>query len=101
MGYQHDDFAKCLSDTFRVVGDHAVGWRLVSVSELRRTGEYESYSIEFKAPEHDAGHDAGQEARQGMVTLEHPELGAIELFVVAIAPGRYEAVFNHLVAAEQ
>lgn len=97
MGYQHNDFAKCVSDTFRVVGDHAVDWRLVSVSELRRAGDFESYSIEFETSGDDAGHDA----RQGMVALEHPEGGAMELFVVAIGPRRYEAVFNHLVTAEQ
>jgi hypothetical protein len=93
LGYQHDDFAGCVGHTFRVVGDRAVDWRLVSVSELRRTGDFESYSIEFESSEHDAG--------QGIVTLEHDVLGTIELFVVAVGPGRYEAVFNQLVGAEQ
>lgn len=93
MGYQRDDFAKCISDTFRVVGDRAIDWRLVSVSELRRSGDFEGYSIEFETSEPDAA--------QGIVTLEHAELGAIDLFVVAIGPGRYEAVFNQLVGASQ
>jgi hypothetical protein len=93
LGYQHDDFSTYVGDTFRVVGDHAVDWRLVSVSELRRAGDFESYSIEFETSEHDAG--------QGIVALEHDELGAVELFVVAVGPGRYEAVFNQLVGAQQ
>jgi hypothetical protein len=93
LGYQRDDFAQCVGDTFHVVGEGDVDWRLVGVSELRQSGDFESYSIEFETPTHAAG--------QGIVALEHAELGAIELFVVAIGPGRYEAVFNQPVGAEQ
>ena len=91
MGYQRDDFAKCVGDTFRVVGESPDDWRLLGVSDLQRSGDFESYSIEFHA---------AHRGTQGMVTLEHADLGTIDLFVVAVAPGRYEAVFNQLVGAE-
>jgi hypothetical protein len=93
LGFQRDDFAQCIGDTFRVVGARAVDWRLTSVSELQRSGDFEGYSIEFETSEHDVA--------QGIVTLQHADRGAIELFVVAIGPGRYEAVFNQLVGARQ
>ena len=93
MGDQRDDFAKCISDTFRVVGDRAIDWRLVNVSELPRSGEFERYSIVFETSEPDAA--------QGIVTLEHTERGATDLFVVALGPGRSAAVVNQLVGASQ
>ncbi len=40
----------------------------------------------------------GLSGRQGLYTLEHPELGALEIFLVPIEPkagcARFEAVFN-------
>jgi hypothetical protein len=92
LGHQHDDFSNHVGDSFRVVGSPQTELRLVHVSELKSSGDFESYSIEFETTQIDGA--------QGIVTIDHAELGAVELFVVAVGPGRYEAVFNNLVRAQ-
>jgi len=92
LGHHHGDFSNHVGDAFRLAGSPQIEWRLVHVGELRRSADFESYSIEFETTPIDGS--------QGTVTLEHRELGTLELFVVAIAPGRYEAVFNQLVGSE-
>ena len=89
MANQRDDFATHVGEPFRAHTDEAE-WRLVAVSERRRYGDFESFSIEFETP--------AVTGQQGMITLEHPDMGELELFVVAVGPGRYEAVFNQLVS---
>jgi len=84
LGHHHGDLSNHVGDAFRLAGSPQIEWRLVHVGELRRSGDFESYSIEFETTPIDGS--------QGTVTLE--------LFVVAIAPGRYEAVFNQLVGSE-
>ena len=89
MTLQRDDYARCVGDVFTTSGPPSFEWTLASVSELARHGEFETYSIEFESN--------GTSSDPGTVTLEHPQLGTVELFVVAIGPDRYEAVFNNLV----
>jgi hypothetical protein len=91
VAQRRDDYARCVGDAFNASEPPTSEWTLRSVSELTRHGEFESYSIEF---EH-----AGASGDQGTVTLEHPELGTVELFVVAIGPDRYEAVFNNVIGS--
>jgi hypothetical protein len=45
------------------------------------------FSLVFKGPETPF-------VPQGIHKLEHPEMGAFELFLVPIGPGRYEAIFT-------
>jgi hypothetical protein len=77
-------------EAFADLGAPARTWTLAVVSDLRRTGDFESYSLELTADPIDPP------VVQGMLTLGHHRLGRVELFVVPIAPGRVEAVFNAL-----
>ena len=48
----------------------------------------EPFSLVFEAAEGSVG------LEQRIHALRHPVLGELELFLVPIGPGRYEAVFN-------
>jgi hypothetical protein len=89
LANQRDDYAKRVGQSFTAHADAPAEWRLVAVSELNRHGDFESYSVEFETN--------GVGGAQGLVQLDHPEMGELELFVVAIGPGQYEAVFNQVV----
>lgn len=92
MGHQHEDFSRHVGETFIVAGGAGREWRLAHVSELAQSGDYASFALEFEG--------APAEGSQGLVALDHPELGTCELFVVAVGPGRFEAVFNQLVGVQ-
>ena len=66
---------------------------LVEVSELRRVGKAENFSILFRGAH-------GFFLPQGVYRLEHERLGACDLFLVPVAREpdgfRYEAVFNRV-----
>jgi len=71
--------------------------RLVEVSDLRRYGGRESYSLLFLVPPE-------APIAQNVFRIEHVELGLFELFLVPIGRSergiKYEAVFNRLLDAE-
>ena len=79
-----DDFEPLLGDRFRL-DDHAV-----ELSEVNRSGQSgasrEQFSLVFSG-----GSDPP--LPQAIYGLEHPKVGRLELFIVPIAPSRYEAVF--------
>lgn len=86
-----DDFAPHVGQRF-VAGGLEV--ELVSASALRGAAPEgrAPFSLIFRG-------GAGQSSmRQGVVRLEHPALGALELFLVPIGPAggamQYEAIFN-------
>jgi hypothetical protein len=82
-------FAPHVHDAWTIrVGDATRTWRLVEVSEPTRTRDFESYSIMFEPDTPAAG--------QGTVVVAHPVAGDVELFVVAVAANRYEAVVSQL-----
>ena len=88
---QRAGFAAHVHDEWTVrFGDARRTWRLVEVTEPTRTGDFESYSIMFEPDTPAAG--------QGTVVVDHPVAGEFELFVVAIAAHRFEAVVNQLVS---
>ena len=70
-------------------GDRRVDLELVDVTESAAPGANRSaqFSIVFSGP-------SELILPQAIYELEHPELGAFELFLVPIAAGRYEAVFT-------
>ena len=85
-----DDFRPLQGDRFRVAPDSADAFEveLVEVTEIpREPGGRAPFSLVFEGPETPF-------APQGTYKLEHAELGAFELFLVPIGPGRYEAVFT-------
>ena len=70
-------------------GDRRVDLELVDVTESAAPGANRNaqFSIVFSGPPEPS-------LPQAIYGLEHPELGAFELFLVPIAAGRYEAVFT-------
>lgn len=89
---QRAEFAAHIHDTWAVRGGDATrAWRLVEVTEPMRSGDFESYSVVFEPDTVAAG--------QGLVVVEHPVAGRFELFVVAVAERRFEAVVSQPVSA--
>ncbi len=91
-----DDFSGRVGETFTATaeGDRTLRLTLRLVDGLPRPeGDKgrEPFSLEFtdEAPDH---------VPQQIVAIEHPEMGAFELFVVSLGPGpegmRYEAIFT-------
>jgi hypothetical protein len=84
------DFEPRLHDRFRLVADGAEPFELelVEVSAIpREPGGRAPFSLVFQG-----GPDPPLPQRTYRV--EHEQLGALELFLVPIAAGRYEAVFT-------
>lgn len=69
---------------------------LVEVSELRTSTHMATFSILFYGP-------AGSQLEQRTYHMRHPDLGALDLFLVPVKADTggyyYEAVFNHLAPA--
>ena len=85
-----ETFKPLLHERFALVdGDRRVDLELVDVTESAAPGANRSvqFSIVFSGPSEPI-------LPQAIYGLEHPELGAFELFLVPIAAGRYEAVFT-------
>ncbi len=86
-------FARTLNTQFQVQGNaaRALTLELIEVSEVRASGDYESFSIVFRGP-------PDTFLPQGMYRLHHAEIGTFDLFVVPIRQDQhgfyYEAVFN-------
>jgi hypothetical protein len=110
MALEHLDFesaSKLLKTRFRVQMEAAQSIEL-ELSEVttpkrlpateRKPGSYESFSLIFQGP-------AGPLLPQRIYTLERPDCGPSELFLVPIARDangiKYEAVFNRLVPQEE
>lgn len=96
----HADFAGCLNDHFLVRPDTGppIEVELIEVSRLEcrahpvgQALRRESFSLVFRGP-------ASPWLLQAMHTVEHAQLGRLELFLVPIGPDqhgmRYEAIFN-------
>lgn len=91
----HGSLAAHCNSIFSILGVTAepVNLELIEVSELKRSGRQESFSITFQGP-------AAFVLEQRIYEIEHPILGRAELFLVPVSRDRngvcYEAVFNHL-----
>ena len=84
------DFEPLLHDRFRIASPDAPPFEaeLVEVTVIpREPGGREPFSLEFQG-------DPEFTLRQGIYGVDHERLGALEIFLVPIAPGRYEAVFT-------
>ena len=84
------DFEPLLHDRFRVVAQDAPAFdvELVEVTEIpREPGGRAPFSLVFHG-----GPDSP--IPQRIHRVEHERLGALEIFLVPIAPDRYEAVFT-------
>ena len=90
-----DDFKDRVGETFKATADEgrALNLTLTSVDglEARPDAERQPFSLKFRD-------EAAEPAPQQTVSLEHPEMGGFDLFVVPLGPGpdgmRYEAVFT-------
>ena len=83
-------FAALRGQRFRIAPDGAPAFEaeLVEVTEIpREPGGRAPFSLVFEG-----GPDPPLPQR--IYRVEHGELGALEIFLVPIAPGRYEAVFS-------
>ena len=88
---------KHLGDTFRVAAESGETLDLVLVeaaaigSERSYSQREEPFAVEFRGP-------SDPILPQGILKLEHEDLGTMELFLVPVGPDdeglRYEAVFN-------
>jgi hypothetical protein len=84
------DFAALRGDRFRITPQGAPPFdaQLVEVEELaREPGGRAPFSLVFKG-------GPSPPLPQRIYRVEHDELGAVEIFLVPIAPDRYEAVFT-------
>ena len=84
------DFAALRGDRFRIAPDDAPPFdvELVEVTEIaREPGGRAPFSLVFRG-------GPSPPLPQRIYRVEHDELGAIEIFLVPIAPDRYEAVFT-------
>ena len=90
-----DDFKDRVGETFTATAadGRSLAFTLTSVDALqpRPDGGRTPFSLEFRD-------EAQDHVPQQTVAVEHPELGAFDLFVVPLGPGpegmRYEAVFT-------
>jgi hypothetical protein len=86
-----DVFTSRLHERFGldVDGREQFDLQLIEVTELGSTtpGRRTQFSLVFRGPPQPL-------LPQRIYRLEHPELGAFELFLVPIAPATYEAVFT-------
>ena len=78
-----ETFEAHLDTTFQL-GPHAFHLRQVKALGAPAVARA-PFSLLFDGPEG---------LQQGIAALEHPALGAVQLFLVPIGPGRYEAVFT-------
>ena len=84
------DFTALRGDRLRIVPGSGAPFEaeLVDVSEIpREPGGRAPFSLVFQAAH-------ATSLPQGIHRVEHEQLGAIEIFLVPIGPGRYEAVFT-------
>jgi hypothetical protein len=90
-----DDFKGRVGDTFTATtaDDRRLNLTLTAVDELSAPpqGARTPFSLEFRD-------EAQDHVPQQTVAIEHPEMGAFDLFVVPLGPGpegmRYEAIFT-------
>jgi hypothetical protein len=82
-----DTFRPRLHERFVLADELDV--ELAEVTELGSASpnRRQPFSLVFARPENPY-------VPQGIYKLENPELGAFELFLVPVGPGRYEAVFT-------
>ena len=77
------DFAPLRHQLFELAADHASQLELVEVTGAGGR----PFSLVFRGP--------GEPLLpQRIYRVEHPALGALDLFLVPIGPGRYEAIFT-------
>ena len=89
------EFSKHLKTNFRVNSENPFELQLTEVKGYAKENEQsgmERFSIFFLGPEN-------RFLPQGVYSLEHERMGALEIFLVPIARGEgslhYEAVFNY------
>jgi hypothetical protein len=85
-----EDFSGRIGDKFQVKTDTGDGPELELLEAAGTAGtqlERPPFSIVF-------GASPGEIAEQCIFTLEHPEMGAFDLFLVPLTPERCEAVFT-------
>ena len=89
-------FAPGLGSKFQITSGEgeATEYELVEVEDLKPSSTNPKHNVRqdpfvllFEGP------DEGM-VDQGLCTVKHPELGTHEIFLVRVAPGQYEAVFN-------
>ena len=90
-----EDFASALQSEFVTKGvAEAFASQLISIDEAKSSATQECFSLVFKAP-------AGTACEQMIYSLEHPALGAFELFLVPIKRSSegvfFEAVINRAI----
>lgn len=94
----HEAFSACIGDSFRLVPPEGAGapfdLELITIRELVAADvsrRQKPFAIEFRGP-------GEKQLSQGMWRLEHPTLGANDIFLVCVGPDDvglcYEAIFN-------
>ncbi len=84
------NFDPFLNQTFTMKGEGVDGISL-ELSKITESSNKDSirFSLEFKGPE-------DRMFPQMVYTITHEEMGDLNLFLVPVAPGCYEALFNRL-----
>jgi hypothetical protein len=90
-----DDFAPHLDTNFTIyfIPEEPTEAKLIEVTELRQRTQGQSFALLFQGPPERIYY-------QRLMTVEHPELGSGELFLVPVGQVeegvQYEARFNRL-----
>lgn len=91
-------FTALMRTKFAVVlgAERMVNLELITVSNARRSREFESFSLQFDGP-------AEAPLAQRTYRFTHPQLGWFDLFIVPVGAERdsrqYEAIFNRKIPA--
>ncbi len=85
-----ESFDPYLNDTFTInfEGGESIELELVTIED-QSNDESVRFALIFKGPE-------DKTVVQNTYTLDHPEMGKVVLFMVPIAAGRYESLFNRI-----
>ena len=82
-----DSFSERIGETFVLVeGDARLAIILEEAESVGGSAERAGFSLVFAGP-------SSPVAGQGTYRLEHAELGELDLFLVPVALGRYQAIF--------
>lgn len=94
-----EEFSEHIDSIFemRLDDDQPCEITLVGVTEVISNAVQENFTVLFRAP-------VDAPPKQGIYRLDHKHLAPVELFLVPVKKDEsglyFEAVFNHLVAAE-
>ncbi|MDQ1639915.1 MAG: hypothetical protein QOF62_3254 [Pyrinomonadaceae bacterium] len=98
MAMTNTAFSETLDSDFLLEDEtRSQNLKLIKVSERKAVPPYEQFSIMFRG-------DTDMALEQGTFHLEHPSMGALDIFLVPVKRDEegmyYEAIFSNIAEAE-